>query len=106
MFDFTAVGFIEIPQVKFSSRSLVFEYFYHPIVETPPKLQMVVITNISKVHLHLALTTAVPFTVSVSSLELDSGQSAEVLVTMNHTYRKDLVSHKPRYGRKGRLPRA
>lgn len=92
----SAVASLAVPHLKFSTRTLLFEYFYHPLVERPPEIVMLSVTNDGMVPLNASLKSQAPFDVSPLSLQLAPGASSEVAVTMNHTYRNDLISHKPK----------
>lgn len=96
MLSLTAVASFAVPQLKFSARTLLFEYFYHPLMERPPEKVELAVANDGMVPLHASLKSQAPFDVMPQSLHLEPGSSSHVTVTMNHTYRKDLQSHKPK----------
>lgn len=96
VFDFASIADVAVPLLSFSSRSLVFEYFYHPIIRQEQKLQRLKVCNTSKLPLHTQMHTAVPFTLSKTELTLQPGEETEITVNMDHDYRNDLVSHKPK----------
>jgi hypothetical protein len=97
MYDFNVLATVAVPLLSFSSRSLQFEYHYHPIIEQAPKQQSVTITNVSKLPLSATLRTAAPFTMSTRAIALAPGAAKVVTITMNHDFRKDLISQKPKY---------
>eukprot|EP00892_Ulva_mutabilis_P006441 jgi/Ulvmu1/4169/UM019_0148.1 len=96
MLSFTAVAEIDFPQITFSTKVLSFEYLYHPLLKCPPDAAIVDICNSSKTPINAALRTSPPFNVTPTAVQLQPGQVVKAEVNMNHAYRKDLVSHKPR----------
>jgi hypothetical protein len=55
------------------------------------------VSNDGMVPLSASLKSQAPFDVTPQILELAPGDSSVVTVTMNHLYRKDWISHKPKY---------
>jgi hypothetical protein len=96
VFDFAALANVAVPLLSFSSRSLDFEYFYHPIIKQEPRQQLLRICNTTRLPLNTQMHTTSPFTLSKAELKLEPGEEAEITVTMDHDYRNDLVSHKPK----------
>ena len=96
MLSLTAVTSVAVPHLQFSAQTLLFEYFYHPLMERPPEKVQLSVANDGMVPLHASLKSQAPFDVTPQSLQLQPGSSSHVTVTMDHTYRKDLMSHKPK----------
>lgn len=96
MLSLNAVASLAVPQLKFSARTLLFEYFYHPLVARPPRKVELAVTNDGMVPLNASLKSQAPFDVTPQSLQLAPSATSYVIVTMNHTYRNDLMSHKPK----------
>ena len=96
MLSLAAVAHVAVPHLNFSARTLLFEYFYHPLMERPPEKVQLSVANDGMVPLNASLKSQAPFDVTPQSLQLAPGSSSHVTVTMNHTYRKDLLSHKPK----------
>jgi hypothetical protein len=65
-------------------------------VEKPPEKVQLMVSNEGKVPLTASLKSSAPFDVIPQSLKLEAGATHHVTATMNHEYRKDLRSHKPR----------
>lgn len=90
--DFAAVAAVAVPLLAFSSRRLAFEYHYHPLSEPAPAQHTVTCSNVSRLPLTAALKTTPPFALDRRVLELAPGAAADVVVTMQHAFRKDRVS--------------
>lgn len=95
--SFMAIADVDVPQITFSSRSLSFQYLYHPLLKMPPKAETLTIRNTGRSSINAVINAPMPFSVSPTTVHLEPNESVYADVTMNHAYRKDLVSHKPRW---------
>jgi hypothetical protein len=92
VFDFAVTAAVAMPLLNFSARNLVFEYFHNPAKEQQAQQQRLTIANVSKLPLAASLRAPPPFALSQPTVSLEPGASDEIVVSMDHDFRKDSVS--------------
>jgi hypothetical protein len=81
------------PLLTFSSDELSFTYIWEKGVDAVMQQKEVVLTNSSAIPLSFVLKAEVPFNLNCYDQTLQPGESCEVLVQFDPTYRDDKQSH-------------